>query len=389
MRPRILVTHAGRQYSHRFASAVQARDWLTGYWSGVPATGAWAGDAAGLISPDLQISAPWAPAIRRVLERLLPARSRGWGDFLANRSFDGWASSRLPRAGAAVVVGYEVGCLHSFRVAKQLGALTILDAAALHHRSQRRWSDEPGRSRLAKSLVRVKDAELELADFVITTSEFARMTYVDAGFPPDRVRAVQLGADLGRFVPGPRAGAGSAPRFCFVGSTIERKGIRELAVAMEDVLAEVPDAQLRVAGAVLGPGAELRSRRARGWTFLGKLRGEALVDLYRSSDALLLPSLEDSFGMVVAEALACGTPALVSDRTGASDLIREDVNGWVVPAGDAEQLTARMLWIARNLEAVRELDKACVESVSQASWEEYSRRLCETLEDFIRIGPRA
>ncbi|MBZ0145877.1 MAG: glycosyltransferase family 4 protein [Rhodocyclaceae bacterium] len=389
MKPRLLVTHAGRQYSHRFASAVQARGWLVGYWSGVPTAGAWAGEAAGLISPDLQVSAPWAPAIRRVLERLLPARARGWGDFLANRSFDTWASRRLPRAGAAVVVGYEAGCLRLFRVAKQLGMLTILDAAAFHHRSQRRWSDESGGSRLAKSLARVKDAELELADFVITTSEFARKTYLDSGFPPNRVRAVPLGADLARFVPGPRTEAGPVPKFCFVGATIERKGIRELGAAMERLLAEFPEAELRVAGAVLGPGAELRSRRARGWVFLGKLRGDALVDLYRSSDALLLPSLEDSFGMVVAEALACGTPALVSDRTGACDLIREDVNGWVVPAGDAEQLAAKMLWIARNLEAVRGLEEACVESARQASWEEYSRRLCETLEDFIRIGPRA
>lgn len=388
MTPRVLVAHPGRQHSHRTAAALASAGWLAGYWSGLPIRGRWAGEAAGLIPPSLHKAAPWAPALRRTLEGLLPSRWRNWGDFLSNRAFDRWAARRIRRVNVDVVVGYEVGCQRIFEAAKQLNILTVLDAAAIHYGSQQRWSDELSSSGLLRRTNRVKQRELELSDFVMTTSEFARRTYVEGGFRADRVRTVQLGANLERFRPDLRVDEGPL-RFCFVGSTIERKGVRELDEAMARVVAECPEVEMRVAGAVLGPGAAVRDRRARGWRFHGKLRGEGLVDLYRHSDVLVLPSLEDSFGLVVPEALACGTPALVSDRTGACSLIQEGVNGWIVAAGDSDRLAERMLWIARNPGIVRGMRSACVDSVRQVGWESYTRSLQETLADFLRIGPRA
>jgi glycosyltransferase involved in cell wall biosynthesis len=79
--------------------------------------------------------------------------------------------------------------------------------------------------------------------------------------------------------------------------------------------------------------------------------------------------------MVVAEALASGTPALVSSMVGAKDLVEEGVTGWTVPAGDLESLTARLLACARDPAALRRMRTACRRRAERATWEDYHQRL--------------
>jgi glycosyltransferase involved in cell wall biosynthesis len=59
---------------------------------------------------------------------------------------------------------------------------------------------------------------------------------------------------------------------------------------------------------------------------------------YRRADVFVLPSLEDGFGLVVGEAMACGLPVIVSSECGASECVDTDVDGWVVQAGQVESL---------------------------------------------------
>lgn len=70
--------------------------------------------------------------------------------------------------------------------------------------------------------------------------------------------------------------------------------------------------------------------------FLGRLDWTALREEYRRADLLCLPSLSDGFGLVVLEAMACGTPALITRSTGAADIIEEGCNGFVIPPSDLE-----------------------------------------------------
>jgi glycosyltransferase involved in cell wall biosynthesis len=78
---------------------------------------------------------------------------------------------------------------------------------------------------------------------------------------------------------------------------------------------------------------------------------------------------------VVVEALACGTPVLVSEMVGAKDLVEEGVNGWVVPIGDVAALAERMRWCADNADVVRAMRPATRRSAQPATWESYHRRL--------------
>jgi glycosyltransferase involved in cell wall biosynthesis len=89
-------------------------------------------------------------------------------------------------------------------------------------------------------------------------------------------------------------------------------------------------------------------RGATPLTFHGALPQEHLARVMRDSSVLVLPSLEEGFGLVVPQALNCGCPCIVSDRTGGKDCIRQHENGSIFPVGDAASLAAELAWWERN-----------------------------------------
>jgi alpha-maltose-1-phosphate synthase len=83
----------------------------------------------------------------------------------------------------------------------------------------------------------------------------------------------------------------------------------------------------------------------------GAVSQATLAEEMRKADVLVLPSLEEAFGLVVPQALSCGIPCVVADTVGAKDLIQEGRNGSVVPARDAEALAGALRWWAAHPEA--------------------------------------
>jgi glycosyltransferase involved in cell wall biosynthesis len=80
--------------------------------------------------------------------------------------------------------------------------------------------------------------------------------------------------------------------------------------------------------------------------------------VYARSTVLVLPSLADGFGYVVGEAMSCGLPVIVTTATGASDLVEDGVNGFVVPPADANALTERLAQLAADRDLARRMGAA-------------------------------
>lgn len=360
---KVLVTHPGRQHSHQAALALEKAGMLAGYWAGVPASGFRRYGPVPL-DPSRTAWFPWTPALRRIGPR---------ADFAACRLFDRWAARRLKRSGAAVdaVIACEISALAVFREAKRLGMVTLLDAPSIHHAAQDRLHGTADSPELHRRIVAVKDAEIALADHILTVSELARRTYLEAGVPPEKVHAVPLGADLELFSPGTSR---SGPvTFLFAGATIRRKGFDLLIEAFERVRTDFPGVRLRIAGSrgdlghLLNPNVD----------FLGPRTQPELAEELRRADVLVLPSRNDSYAMVVAEALASGTPALVSEMVGAKDLVTEGETGWIVPVEDVAALAERMAWCAGHPEEVRGMGPECRKAAEGATWPAYHGRLAE------------
>ena len=136
------------------------------------------------------------------------------------------------------------------------------------------------------------------------------------GFP--RLLQWSRGVDLDRFAPlppgEPRADWGlPRPIFLYVGRIAVEKNIS----AFLDL--ELPGSKL-----VVGGGPQLASLRAGypGVTFTGPLAEDQLARTYAGCDVFVFPSLTDTFGLVVLEALACGTPVAAYDVMGPRDILR-------------------------------------------------------------------
>jgi glycosyltransferase involved in cell wall biosynthesis len=230
----------------------------------------------------------------------------------------------------------------------------------------------------------VKDDEVALADHIVTVSELARESYLAAGSAPETVHAVPLGADLELFrttAPGPAA---AAPfRFLFCGARIRRKAFDLLVEAFLGVVREAPGAQLRLVGP-RGDAAQLADRvPPANLSVSGPLPQSQLAREFAEAHCLVLASRDDSYGMVVAEALAAGCPVLVSDQVGARELVDEGRNGWVVPAGDVAALRERMLFCVRQVDAVISLRDGCRRSAERASWEGYHERFLKLMAQLV------
>jgi glycosyltransferase involved in cell wall biosynthesis len=365
---RVLVAHPGRQHSARAAHALERAGLLAAYWAGVPLTGALGRPVPGIRVPATKLTpAPWCPLLRRIVEAVAPGRAQAWGDRLANRTFDRWAARRARAGRFDLVIGFEAGCERLFAAARSTGAVTVLDAASLHHAAQDRWRRAPDPEALHRRIVETKDRELETARHLVVASEIAAESYRAAGFDPHRTWTVPLGVDLERFPRGPGGGGGELA-VLFVGKPSEVKGIDLLVAALERARGRSAAVVLRVAGQ--GAGAVPLPPHVRN----ERLDPLDLVEAYGRADVLVLPSRFDGYGLVVPEALCCGAPVIVSDRVGAKELIQEGSNGWIVPAEDVEALASRLVWCAAHLDRVRSMREAAAQSAKAASWDLYYER---------------
>lgn len=385
MNASVLVSHPGRQHSHRLAHALYTRGMLAGYLTGVPARrlGApvvWRGLWNRLVKYDeLDLPANLvhhclvAPLLRKTLGAAL---SLPHAVDLAHRAdglFDRWSAGFLSRRrdAARAVICYENAALHTFEVASRLGVLPILDAAAMHHQTRDRWSAHSESPRVHARINARKDREIEHAALILTTSDLARESYIDAGVAPNKVVSVPVGVDTKIFSEVHRHPLAGAPfRFVFAGYASEGKGFDALLAALRLVQRHAPDCILSVAGNV-----ERGLERANNTNLdhRGRLDQRALARLFGIADCLVLPSRSESFGMVVVEAQATGLPVIISDRVGARQAIEGAGSGWVVPANDPQALAEQMLWCVAHREQLAGMSAAARRVAERYTWDVYER----------------
>ncbi len=145
--------------------------------------------------------------------------------------------------------------------------------------------------------------------------------------------------------------------FGFVGRITEDKGCRELLKAFQ--LGNFPaNTKLLMVGGNDNCGEELtafieESKATEKVIFTGAVKGNLVCKYMSAMDVLVHPTYREGFGMVLQEALAMCVPIITTDIPGPSEVIEENVCGWLVPAQNVEELKEKMVLLKED-ELLRE-----------------------------------
>lgn len=188
----------------------------------------------------------------------------------------------------------------------------------------------------------------------------ARQIAESAGLPAERVDWLPIPVDLDAFAPEPDETwltRLERPTIAFVGrGADQRKNVRLLLEALPAIRAHVPGTTVRLIGEPPhGPFPE-------GVDIVGTV--ESIPSHLRSASLLVLPSLQEGFGIVVAEALACGVPVVVTPCGGPEELVRASGGGVVLGGFSAEELAGtavNLLSDPERLLAMRRAGRVYVE----------------------------
>ncbi|MBA2261906.1 MAG: glycosyltransferase [Solirubrobacterales bacterium] len=189
------------------------------------------------------------------------------------------------------------------------------------------------------------------------------------GIALERVGRWDRGVDLGRFSPamGDPASFPGEVSVLYAGRLTREKGADLLADAFLAARQRDPRLHLVLAGG--GPEEEaLRERLGEHATFLGWVEGEALARAYASADLFLFASRTDTFGQVLLEAQASGTPVIAVAEGGPTSIVQDGVTGRLCPA-DADALAGAVVELASDESQRERLAAAALDAVRGRTWE--------------------
>lgn len=247
--------------------------------------------------------------------------------------------------------------VHHYGVAASI-ASSVGVIVNTRHRGEQRLENASERSVLTtKSTDRKSDwlfrATLPWTDSVVMISEATRQFFVKyRGIPAGKTRVILNGARLERFFALPARPGSALPRvrFGIAARLVPEKDHFALLRAFSAVVAEIPHAQLRIAGdGPMRDRLEERSRElklAESVTFLGPVADVA--QFLSQLDVFVLSSLIEGLPISILEAMAAGLPIVSTRAGGVSEAVVEGQNAYLVNPGDAPGLAEAMIRMARR-----------------------------------------
>jgi phosphatidylinositol alpha-mannosyltransferase len=198
-------------------------------------------------------------------------------------------------------------------------------------------------------------------------------------------RIIPNGVDIKRFMPS-KAEYKSENEILFVGRIEPRKGLQFLIDALPLIKKEIPEVKLTVAG---GGYKELKLNIPidvkESIRFLGFVTPKDLPEIFRKATVFMSPAVSgESFGIVLLEAMASGTPVIASDIPGYKCVIKDGENGLLAPRGNPEGIARQIIRVFKNKELKDSLIDKGFMTAKRYSWDRVSE---EVLNYYYEINP--
>jgi alpha-maltose-1-phosphate synthase len=291
-------------------------------------------------------------------------------------TFDRWTDRQLDRHPVDALIAISGAGLQTGRHLQQRGGVYICDRGSSHQRYQAEINrEECKRWNLALEMSDERDTRREeeiyaTADAITIPSTYARRSFEQMGVPAEKLHVIPYGVRLERFA---KVADPPTDRFevLYVGGISPHKGFPYLLEAFAAL--RHPKKRLRMVGGVWPEVKPLLARLPQeNVEFTGHIPQAELKDVMSRSHVLVLPSIDDGFGMVMNQAMACGCPVIATDHTGALDLLTEGVDGFIVPIRDAGAIQERLQRLADDAALQQRMSEAALRTVQGVGgWAQY------------------
>jgi glycosyltransferase involved in cell wall biosynthesis len=306
-----------------------------------------------------------------------------------DKKFDRHIAQKLPRHEGDIFWGFQGSCLESLSVAKASGKTTICELSSVYppfinniieeeKQLSPEWAKTMTFTHFPKDYFDRLCEEPLIADVIIGASRFTLDTLRAAGIEEKKLKYLPLGAELSHIPFTERKNKGKTPlKVLFVGRVSQLKGIKYLMEAVNEF--DPKEVELHLIGHVVD-GSILRTYKNH--ILHDPLQQYELFAAYREFDLLVLPTLFDGFGLVVIEAMAAGLPVIATTNSTGPEIVREGMNGYIVPIRSSEAIAeAIRTFLLLKEEERQQMRLAARASALDFSWARYQERLANFLEN--------
>ncbi len=301
------------------------------------------------------------------------------------RALDRRVAKRISRSSRIRgVYSYEDGSEATFTSARARGIKTFYDLPIGYWRAARRileeeaelspdWAATLSGNRDSEAKLARKDRELALAETVIVASSFTRSTLSEAPHPPVDIVQVPYGAPMIEPSVRPAIRAPGSPlRVLFVGSLGQRKGLRYLFEAMNQLGSGF---ELTLIGTVPATRCDPLAKGLRRHRHISSLPHAGILEEMRRHHVFVFPSLFEGFGLVLTEAMACGLPLISTPHTAAPDLITSGDEGFIIPIRSPEAIAQKLTELSVDEERRQSMANRALQRARELTWVSYRRNL--------------
>ena len=308
--------------------------------------------------------------------------------------FGRWAARHLSREDWDATYSFSGVAEEWLDCAKGQGALRLVARGSAHIRKQAELltqeSTRTGASQEKPSAWRIEREEREYAkaDAVLVLSSFAYNSFLECGFPRERLRLMVSGVQLGAFGQPSEAGqtrcdrllSGQPLRVLNVGTFSFRKGMWDFAAIVRAL--NPARFRFRFVGTVLPEAVGLAASLGARVEFVRRAPQERLTEHYGWGDVFVFPTIEDGFPAVMAQASAAGLPMLTTPNGAGFDLVKDGQNGWVLPIRSPEEFVKQLNWCDGHRNELACVARNAFGGVRPRDWSEVASdfvKICEEL----------
>lgn len=382
---KVTLSTIGRFHIFPLAKELEKKEYLQAIYSGFP----WAKLEREGVSRQYVRTFPWVRPIlmgTRFLPFKVPEYVLDGLHTLSVATLDKYVAITMPQSD--IYVGHEAVGLISGAEAQKRGILYVCDRGCTHMAWRERILQEENerlglKPRRKPNTYQREIAEYHQADLIVVPSQFVADSFVSEGIPKEKLAIVPYGVNLQRFKP-VATPADEVFEVVFVGRISARKGVKDLLDGFAK--AQIPNKHLTLVGTIDPEFQKLimKQLEAANIKVLGHVAQPELKEILSRSHVFCLPSIEEGMAMVVAEAMACGCPPIVTYNTGATSLVCDGKNGFVIPIRSPDAIAEKLELLANNREKRDSMGQAALASVEAlGGWENYGQQMIAVYQQLL------